>query len=75
MSDYTNETGKPTGLPEKIQHYINGTFVDSIDGDTFEVLNPVTNQPYITAASGKREDIEVAVAAANNAFKNFTSFF
>ncbi len=70
MSDYTNETGKPTGLPEKIQHYINGTFVDSIDGDTFEVLNPVTNQPYITAASGKREDIEAAVAAANDAFKN-----
>lgn len=70
MSDYTNETGKPAGLPEKIQHYINGTFVDSIDGDTFEVLNPVTNQPYITAASGKKEDIEAAVAAATDAFKN-----
>lgn len=70
MSDYTNETGQPTGLPEKIQHYINGTFVDSIDGDTFEVLNPVTNHPYITAASGKKEDIEAAVAAANDAFKN-----
>lgn len=70
MSDYTNETGKPAGLPEKIQHYINGKFVDSIDGDTFEVLNPVTNQPYITAASGKKEDIEAAVAAATDAFKN-----
>lgn len=59
---------KPAGLPERIQHYINGQFVDSIDGETFDVLDPVTNQPYIQAASGKKEDIEAAVAAARTAF-------
>ena len=59
---------KPSSLPEKIQHYIGGEFVDSIDGDTFDVLNPVDNQPYIKAASGKKADIEAAVAAATQAF-------
>ncbi|MFT4235371.1 MAG: 5-carboxymethyl-2-hydroxymuconate semialdehyde dehydrogenase [Microbacterium sp.] len=58
----------PENLPEKIQHYIDGAFVDSVDGDTFEVLNPVTNQTYVHAAAGKKADIDAAVAAARRAF-------
>ncbi|WP_237186706.1 5-carboxymethyl-2-hydroxymuconate semialdehyde dehydrogenase [Rothia nasimurium] len=67
-TETTTAPAKPAGLPECIQHYINGQFVDSIDGETFDVLDPVTNQPYIQAASGKKEDIEAAVAAARTAF-------
>ncbi|MGH1978245.1 5-carboxymethyl-2-hydroxymuconate semialdehyde dehydrogenase [Rothia sp. L_38] len=67
-TETTPSPAKPAGLPERIQHYINGQFVDSIDGETFDVLDPVTNQPYIQAASGKKEDIEAAVAAARTAF-------
>lgn len=63
-----NLSAKPADLPEKIQHYIGGHFVDSLDGDTFEVLDPVTNEPYITAASGKEADINAAVEAAKKAF-------
>ena len=51
-------------LKPGIKHFIGGQWVDSIDGDTFDVLNPVTNEPYITAASGKKADIEAAVASA-----------
>src|SRR5690625_4773773 len=65
-----NDAAKPQDLPEKILHYINGEFVPSIDGDEFEVIDPVTNKPYIKAASGKPEDVDKAVAAANDAFKN-----
>ncbi|HIX79531.1 MAG TPA: aldehyde dehydrogenase family protein, partial [Candidatus Corynebacterium faecipullorum] len=65
-----NDAAKPTDLPEKILHYINGEFVPSIDGDEFEVLDPVTNNTYIKAASGKPEDIDKAVAAAKEAFEN-----
>ena len=61
---------KPEGLPERIRHYIAGKFVDSIDGETFEVIDPVTNQPYIQAASGRPADIDAAVAAARDAFQN-----
>src|SRR5699024_10308124 len=41
---------------------------DSIDGEEFDVLNPVTNEAYIKASSGKKADIEAAVAAAKTAF-------
>ncbi|WP_181274546.1 5-carboxymethyl-2-hydroxymuconate semialdehyde dehydrogenase [Brevibacterium oceani] len=64
----TESITPPAGLPEKIRHYIGGQFVDSIDGEEFDVLNPVTNEPYITAASGKKADIEAAVTAAKTAF-------
>ncbi|MDN5600283.1 MAG: aldehyde dehydrogenase [Brachybacterium sp.] len=60
---------KPANLPATIQHYIGGTHVDSLDGDTFDVLDPVSNQPYLKAASGKPADIDAAVAAAKEAFE------
>ena len=43
-------------------------FVDSVDGDTFDVLDPVTNETYLQAAAGKKADIDLAVAAARRAF-------
>ena len=61
---------KPEGLPDLIRHYIDGQSVDSVDGDTFDVLDPVTNQPYIKAASGKTADVDKAVAAAKAAFES-----
>ncbi|MEO7005955.1 MAG: 5-carboxymethyl-2-hydroxymuconate semialdehyde dehydrogenase [Terrimesophilobacter sp.] len=60
----------PEGLPEKIQHFIGGNFVDSASGATFDVLDPVSNQTYVTAAAGRAEDIDRAVAAATDAFQN-----
>ena len=64
----TASTTPPVNLPEKIRHYIDGEFVDSIDGEEFDVLNPVTNEAYIKASSGKKADIEAAVASAKKAF-------
>ncbi|ASK65488.1 5-carboxymethyl-2-hydroxymuconate semialdehyde dehydrogenase [Brachybacterium avium] len=60
---------KPANLPAKIQHFIGGAHVDSLDGDTFDVLDPVSNQPYLKAASGKVADIDAAVTAAKDAFE------
>ncbi|HEY9293701.1 MAG TPA: 5-carboxymethyl-2-hydroxymuconate semialdehyde dehydrogenase [Microlunatus sp.] len=58
----------PDELPKQIQHFINGEFVDSVDGDTFDVLDPVTNNAYLQAAAGKLADIDNAVRAARVAF-------
>ncbi|MEV0055244.1 5-carboxymethyl-2-hydroxymuconate semialdehyde dehydrogenase [Saccharopolyspora shandongensis] len=58
----------PENLPKQIQHFIDGEFVDSLDGDTFDVLDPVSNQNYLKAAAGKQADIDRAVAAARKAF-------
>ncbi|CEA09418.1 2-aminomuconic 6-semialdehyde dehydrogenase [Arthrobacter saudimassiliensis] len=60
----------PDNLPNHIQHFINGKFVDSANGATFDVLDPVTNQTYATCAAGQKEDIDAAVAAAREAFVN-----
>lgn len=58
----------PKNLPDRIQHYINGEFVDSVDGGTFDVLDPVSNETYVQAAAGQQADIDRAVAAAKHAF-------
>jgi 5-carboxymethyl-2-hydroxymuconic-semialdehyde dehydrogenase len=63
-------THTPEGLPAKIQHYIGGSFVDSVSGKTFDVLEPAGNGVYATAAAGQKEDIDLAVAAATDAFVN-----
>ena len=59
----------PEGLPDRIRHYIDGAFVDSADGATFDVLDPVTNETYVQAAAGKQADVDLAVAAATRAFR------
>ncbi|WIV55163.1 5-carboxymethyl-2-hydroxymuconate semialdehyde dehydrogenase [Amycolatopsis nalaikhensis] len=58
----------PDGLPGELKHYIGGELVDSVSGKTFDVLDPVTNTPYVTAAAGQAEDVDRAVAAARAAF-------
>ncbi|WP_425862764.1 5-carboxymethyl-2-hydroxymuconate semialdehyde dehydrogenase [Arthrobacter sp. TWP1-1] len=58
----------PKDLPTHIQHYIDGAFTDSVGGETFSVLDPVSNTDYATAAAGQQADIDLAVAAATRAF-------
>ncbi|MBB5642256.1 5-carboxymethyl-2-hydroxymuconate semialdehyde dehydrogenase [Cryobacterium roopkundense] len=58
----------PENLPTHLQHFIGGRFVDSVGGETFDVLDPVSNQTYATAAAGQQADIDLAVAAATDAF-------
>ncbi|GAA1580621.1 5-carboxymethyl-2-hydroxymuconate semialdehyde dehydrogenase [Leucobacter aridicollis] len=59
---------KPAGLPDKIRHFIDGKFVDSVGGEEFDVLDPVSNETYIQATAGQKADIDLAVAAARRAF-------
>src|SRR3954454_2731471 len=58
----------PADLPERIQHYIDGSFVDSRDGGTFDVIEPVSNRVYTRAAAGKSADVDLAVDSARRAF-------
>jgi len=60
----------PPGLPAKLDHYIGGAPTASADGATFEVADPVTNQPYATVAAGGPKDVDRAVAAATAAFNH-----
>ncbi|MEV6609793.1 5-carboxymethyl-2-hydroxymuconate semialdehyde dehydrogenase [Kutzneria sp. NPDC051319] len=50
-----------------IAHYIDGQRVASRGGETFDVLDPSTNQAYAQAAAGQAADVDRAVTAARAA--------
>ena len=58
----------PPDLPGKLEHFIAGQPAESADGGTFEVADPVSNQPYATVAAGGAKDVDRAVSAATAAF-------
>ncbi len=51
--------------------YINGEWVDPINGSTFDVVHPGNEEVIATIAMGTKEDVDVAVAAAKEAFKTW----
>lgn len=55
---------------ENIKLYINGQFVDSKSGATFENKNPFTNEINNYIAEGHEADINQAVLSAKEAFEN-----
>ena len=50
------------------QMFIDGRWVDSASGETFETENPFTSQPWATIPRGTAEDVDRAVGAAHRAF-------
>ncbi len=60
----------PADLPRLLRHHVGGEDVDSLDGATFEVLDPVTGETYLHAAAGQAADVDRAVAAARHAFED-----
>ncbi|GKV06574.1 hypothetical protein SLEP1_g18449 [Rubroshorea leprosula] len=50
--------------------FINGEFVDSVSGNTFETVDPRTGDVIARVAEGDREDVDLAVKAARHAFDN-----
>ena len=52
--------------------YINGEWVEPNGSDTVDVINPATEDVVGTIALGTHEDVDAAVAAAQNAFETFS---
>jgi aldehyde dehydrogenase (NAD+) len=53
--------------PRKL--FINGEWVDAASGETFETVNPATEEVVTTVAKAGPEDVNRAVAAARKAFE------
>src|SRR4029077_6570644 len=51
-----------------ISHFINNQFVASLAEETFDTLNPATNEVITQVASGAAADVDRAVSAARKAF-------
>jgi aldehyde dehydrogenase (NAD+) len=47
---------------------IDGKWLDSVSGRTFETINPATGQPIANVAEGEKADVDKAVRAARKAF-------
>ncbi|XP_018498556.2 aldehyde dehydrogenase family 2 member C4 isoform X2 [Pyrus x bretschneideri] len=54
------------------QLFINGGFVDSVSGKTFETIDPRTGEVITRVAEGDKEDVDLAVRAARAAFDHGT---
>ncbi|MBT8076342.1 MAG: aldehyde dehydrogenase family protein [Gammaproteobacteria bacterium] len=52
--------------------YIDGAWVEPLQPNDFEVLNPATEEAVATISMGSAEDINLAVNAARNAFASFS---
>jgi 4-(gamma-glutamylamino)butanal dehydrogenase len=62
----------PTPGSFPTQAFINGCFVDSLSGETFETLAPATGRPIASVALCDERDIDAAVAAGRTAFEHGT---
>ena len=76
MDSVVSESIQAFGLTEDAQRflaqakrmYIDGEFVDAIDGATMDVLEPGTEGVLDTVPSASEADVDIAVAAARHAF-------
>ncbi|MDP9241304.1 MAG: aldehyde dehydrogenase [Actinomycetota bacterium] len=55
-------------MTRQVRHFIDGEFVDSASGATFESISPIDNTVCAVVAEGGVEDADRAVAAARRAF-------
>ena len=62
--------GKTEQAQIEIKHFINGEFVGSKSGRTFENINPINGQAIGTVHEGGRDEIDEAVTAARAAMNS-----
>ncbi len=53
----------------KTKAFINGKYVDSLDGDTFDKVSPIDGKVIAKIASCKQADVDLAVNAARQAYE------
>ncbi|MGH2953408.1 MAG: gamma-aminobutyraldehyde dehydrogenase [Solirubrobacterales bacterium] len=56
----------------KLQNFIDGDFVDPVEGATEEVINPATGETIAEAPLSSAEDVDRAVGAARKAFESWS---
>ena len=59
-------------MREYRQFYINGKWVDPVKPNSFDVINPATEEVCAHISLGSEEDVNLAVAAARAAFETYS---
>ena len=58
--------------PIQIQNFIDGQFVEPVGGRYLDNIEPATGKPYSQVADSDARDVELAVAAAEKAFADWS---
>src|SRR5438876_3814715 len=61
-----------TKTAEKIQNFIEGQFVEPLGGQYLDNIEPATGKPYSQVADSDARDVDLAVAAAEKAFVDWS---
>jgi aldehyde dehydrogenase len=75
MSTQTLSQSTPLERPivkEKYDHFIGGKWVAPTSGEYFDNISPIDGKPFTKAARGNKEDVELALDAAHEAFKTWS---
>jgi len=59
-------------IQDKRKFYIDGAWVDPLEPNDFDVLNPATERAIATISMGSADDVDLAVKAARRAFQSFS---
>jgi acyl-CoA reductase-like NAD-dependent aldehyde dehydrogenase len=68
MSEQLIDRTAPITHPDRL--YINGQWVEATSGTRIDVINPATEEVFVSVAEANEADIDRAVAAAREAFDN-----
>src|SRR5215831_15400906 len=61
-----------TQMSIRINNFIDGKFVEPISGKYLDNIEPATGKPYSQVADSGKEDVALAVAAAEKAFPDWS---
>ena len=61
-------------MNNELKFYINGSWIEPNSVEQIEVLNPATEEVLGNITAGTKEDVDIAVEAASNAFQTYSNF-
>lgn len=70
-SDFSSTLAKRPEFKARYENYIGGKFVPPVKGEYFDNYSPIDGKVFTKAARSGKEDIELALDAAHEAFKTW----
>jgi len=59
-------------MQDRLQFYIDGTWVDPAEPKTLDVIDPAREEPFARISLGSAKDVDKAAAAARRAFEGYS---
>jgi aldehyde dehydrogenase (NAD+) len=71
--DAAPESTDHISIKPQYGHFINGTFIEPLEGKYFDTVNPATEEKLAEVAVGSQSDVDAAMKSARNAYKKVWS--